>query len=314
MSLFDLWRVGTRPFEVTTKADQSSVFRDHDYVSFIKKDPSLYRVLDLSEGTSNVPVAWGLQTIAGYHAAKVRRFQDVVDVTGNANGNVIFNPFMWSLLNVKYVIASGAVDSIEGRHKLAFLSQEQVPGAEGQREEKMLVWENTAVLPRAFFVNRYEVKQPLEMLELMRDGKFDPRDVLYFDAQPEGIGSLATTPVNDSAESVQITKYENEAVEMKTKTSGERLVFFSDTWYPHWSATLDGNTSIPIYRANYAFRAFKVPAGEHTIRFEYHDPKYESGRTMSMIANIIVVGALVVGIVLSIQGKKKDEPPAPSEA
>jgi hypothetical protein len=309
LALIDLWRVGTRPFEVTTKADQSSIFRDHDYVSFIKKDPSLYRVLDLSEGTSNVPVAWGLQTIAGYHAAKVRRFQDVVDVTGNANGNVIFNPFMWRLLNVKYVIATGAVDSVEGRHELAFMSQEQVQGAEGQREGKMLVWENKQVLPRAFFVNRYEVKQPLEMLELMRDGKFDPRDVMYFDEQPKDLGTLSSTPVNDSAESIAVTKYENELVDMKTKTSGERLVFFSDTWYPYWTATMDGNTSVPIYRANYAFRAFKVPAGEHTVRFEYHDPKYESGRTMSMIANIIVVIALVGGIAMTFQRKKKEQPP-----
>lgn len=309
LSLIDLWRVGVRPFEVITKAEQESVFRDHDYVSFIKKDASLYRVLDLNEATSNVPASWGLQTVAGYHAAKVRRFQDVVDVTGNANGNVIFNPFMWSLLNVKYVIASGAVDSVEGRHQLAFMSQEQVQGAEGQREGKMLVWQNTAVLPRAFFVNRYEVKQSLEMLELMRDGKFDPRDVMYFDEQPSGLGTIANTAANDSAESVIVTKYENELVEMKTKASGDRLVFFSDTWYPYWTATMDGNIPITIYRANYAFRAFKVPAGEHTIRFDYHDPKYESGRTMSMAANIVVLIALVTGIGLSYKKKQKDETP-----
>lgn len=304
LSLIDLWRVGVRPFDVTPKADQESVFRDHDYVTFIKQDTSLYRMLDLNEATSNVPVAWGMQTIAGYHAAKVRRFQDVVDVTGNANGNVIFNPFMWSLLNVKYVIANGGVDSVEGRHQPVFMSQEQVQGAEGQREGKTIVWQNTQVLPRAFFVNRYEVKQPLEMLELMRDGKFNPRDVLYFDEQPSDLGTLSATPVNDSLEHVTITNYTNEFTELKTQANADRLVFFSDTWYPYWTATMDGNQPVTIYRANYAFRAFKAPAGEHTIRFEYHDPKYESGRTMSLVANIITLVALGGGIGLTLAKKK----------
>jgi hypothetical protein len=235
----------------------------------------------------------------------------VVDVTGNAKGNAIFNPFMWSLLNVKYVIATGAVDSVEGRHRLAFMSQEQVQGAEGQREGKMLVWENTAVLPRAFFVNRYEVKQSLEMLELMRDGLFDPREVIYFDEEPQGLSAASTSPINDSVETVTVTKYENELIEMKTKATTDRLVFFSDTWYPYWTATMDGTTSLPMYRANYAFRAFKVPAGEHSILFEYHDPNYESGRTMSMLANIIVVVALGGGIALSFQ-KRKPEAQTPA--
>ncbi len=303
LTFVDQWRVGARPFETTTKSDQQQAFREHDYVNFIKQDKSLYRILDLNEPTSNVPASWMTQTIAGYHAAKVRRFQDLVDVTGNSGGGVIFNPFIWSLLNTKYIIANGAIDSVQGRMSPAFISKEPQQGRDG-KPVQTIVWQNNAVLPRAFFVNRYEIKQPLPMLEAMRDGKYDPRDVIFFDEQPKDIGSPASTPI-DVSETINITKYENEHIEMKTKTSAERLVFFSDTWYPNWQLTIDGKPT-SFYRADYAFRAFKVPAGDHSVVWEYHDQAYETGRGISLGANIIALIGLVIGIGMSVRKKPEE--------
>lgn len=304
LTFIDLWRVGARPFEVTTKSEQQQAFREHDYVNFIKQDKSLYRILDMNEPTSNVPASWMTQTIAGYHAAKIRRFQDVVDVTGNGGGNVIFNPFMWSMLNTKYIIANGAVDTVPGRLTPAFISKEQAQGRDG-KPQQTIVWQNNQVLPRAFFVNRYEIKQPLPMLEAMHDGKFDPRDVVFFEEQPKDIGTLGSTPI-DSSENISVIKYENERVEMKTKASADRLVFFSDSWYPSWHLTIDGKPAT-FYRADHAFRAFKVPAGDHTILWEYHDEAYETGRSISLGANIIALIGLVVGIGMTFKKKETSQ-------
>lgn len=306
LSVVDLWRVGGRPFEVITEADLNDMFKGHDYVDFIKQDKSLYRVLDLNESTSNVPVAWGMQTIAGYHAAKVRKFQDVVDVTGNAGGQVIFNPNMWNLLNTKYIIADGGIDTVPGRFTPAFISKEQKQSQDGKQQQPTVVWENPQVLPRVFLVNRYEVKQPLPTLEAMRDGTFNLREVVYLDEEPKGIGTVASEPVNDSLESITITKYENERVEMKSKTTGNRFAFFSDTWYPNWQLTIDGKPA-GFYRANYAFRAFMLPQGEHTILWEYHDQAYETGRSISLGANIIAIIGLVVGLGFGLRKKQEQE-------
>ena len=303
-SAADLWRVSSRPMEIVAKTEYDQNLNSHDYVEFIKQDKSLFRMLDLNESTSNTPVAWGLQTIAGYSAAKMREFQDVVDVTGNEQGQVIFNPFMWSLLNTKYIIANGAVDSVQGRLTPAYISKEKIQGRDG-KPSQTIVWQNTQVLPRAFFVNRYEVKPPLEILQTMRDGKYNPRDEVFFDKQPDGIGTLATTPVNDSAETVAITKYENELITIKTKASGERLLFLSDTWYPDWKATIDDKTDAPIYKADYAFRAIKVPAGEHTVTFRYDDPKYTTGKTVSLATNILAILGLGIGLFFEWKKRKK---------
>lgn len=305
LTIIDQWRVGVRPLEVTTKADLEQVFRGHDYVDFIKKDTSLFRIVDLNESTSNIPASWGMQTIAGYHAAKVRKFQDVVDVTGKAGGQVIFNPAMWNLLNTKYIIADGGIDTVPGRFIPAFISKEQKQSQDGKQQQPTVVWQNPQVLPRVFLVNRFEVKQQLPMLEAMRDGSFNPRDVLYVDEEPKGIGTLANTHINDSLESITITKYKNELVEMKSKTTGDRLVFFSDTWYPNWQLTIDGKPA-EFFRANYAFRAFKVPSGEHTIKWEYHDEAYETGRGISLTANIIAIIGLGIGLVFGLK-KKTDQ-------
>ena len=306
LSAADLWRVSSRPMEIVTKTEYEQALKDHDYVDFIRQDKSLFRMLDLNESTSNVPVAWGLQTIAGYSAAKMRIYQDVVDVTGNAQGQVIFNPVMWNMLNTKYVIANGAVDSVQGRMVPAYISKEKEQGRDG-KPVQTIVWQNTQVLPRTFFVNRYEVKQPLEILDAMRDGKFNPRDEVLFDKQPDGIGTLAANPVNDSAETVTVMKYEDERIEIKTKASGDRLLFISDTWYPDWKATIDGKTETPIYKANYAFRAIKIPAGDHTLTLIYSDPHYTTGKTVSLATNILVILGLGIGLFFEWSKRKKEE-------
>ncbi len=303
VSAIDLWRVSSRPMEVVTKSEYDQNLNTHDYVEFMKQDKSLFRMLDLGETTSNLPVAWGLQTIAGYSAAKMRTYQDVVDVTGNEQGQVIFNPFMWSLLNTKYIIANGAVDSVQGRFVPAYISKEKKQGRNG-KPEQTIVWQNTEVLPRAFFVNRFEVKPALEILGKMRDGGFNPRDEVFFEKDP-GIGNLGLAPVNDSIETAVITKYENEFIEIKTKTASDRLLFMSETWYPDWKAAIDEKTEIPIYKANYAFRAIKIPAGEHTLTLRYTDPKYDMGKNISLATNILALIGLGAGIFFEWKKKKE---------
>lgn len=320
LSLIDQWRVGSRPMEVTTKEEYASVFSEHDYVNFIKQDKGLYRVLDMNEPTSNVTASWGLQSIAGYHAAKMRSYQDVVDVTGKANGNVIYNPFMWDLLNTKYIIANGALSEDQARFTPVFQSKEPPAAAQqGQQPQATLVWQNPQALPRAFFVAGYEVRDSLETLNAMRDGTFDPRDVVYLTSQPSDLGQIARTPVDTLAERVEITNYQNELVEMKATATTDRLLFMSDTWYPNWTATIDGKQT-PIYKANYAFRAVKVPAGTHTLKFEYHDPRYETGKTLSLLSNILAIIGLAIGIAgATVFPKRSKNPkveviPSPEEA
>src|SRR5205814_5788510 len=113
----------------------------------------------------------------------------------------------------------------------------------------------------AFFVQRYEVKPAIDMLHAMHDGTFDPRNVAYFESAPQGMQPLSESVIDTATERVDIVKYENERVEMTAHAKGLRLLFFSDTWYPDWSASIDGKAAT-IYKADHAFRAIEVPSGE----------------------------------------------------
>jgi hypothetical protein len=310
LSLVDQWRVGSRPMEVTTRSEYASVFNSHDYVEFIKQDKGTYRVLDLNEPTSNVTASWGLQTPAGYHAAKMRAYQDVVDVTGKANGNLIYNPIMWDLLNTKYIIADGAISEDQARFNPVFQSKEPAKaGQDGKPGQSTIVWENPKALPRAFFVRTSKVQDSLQTLYAMRDGSFDPRDVVFLSKDAPELASASQNPI-DSSERIDIAKYANEDVEYKTTASADRIMFISDTWYPNWTATIDGKVT-PIHKANYAFRAIKVPAGQHTVKFTYDDPRYDTGKSVSLASNVLVLLGLALGIAgATVFPKKKHLPKA----
>jgi hypothetical protein len=308
LSLMDQWRVGSRPMEVTTRAEYSGVFNSHDYVEFIKQDKGVYRILDLNEPTSNVTASWGLQSIAGYHAAKMRSYQDVVDVTGKANGNVIYNPFMWNLLNAKYIIADGAISEDQTRFNPVFQSQEPAKQSQdGKPGQSTIVWENPQALPRAFFVRTSKVQDSLQTLYAMRDATFDPREVVFLTKDAADLASASQNPI-DSTEHVDVVKYGNEDVEYKTTASAERILFISDTWYPDWTATIDGKVT-PIHKANYAFRAIKVPAGQHTVKFSYEDPRYATGKTLSLASNVLVLIGLAIGLAGATVFPKKHKLP-----
>ena len=186
ITVFDLWRVDSRRMEIVSKDAYESKLETHDYIQFIQQDHSLFRVEDLNETQpSNELVSYGLSTPGGYHAAKMREFQDVVDETGHEQGNGIFNPFMWNVLNTKYIIANGGISNDQSRFIPAFVSKEAPHPIQGSKEEvPTIVWQNPDVLPRAFFVYRYQVEPKLDILHAMDSGSFNPRDVLFFDEPP----------------------------------------------------------------------------------------------------------------------------------
>jgi len=197
----------------------------------------------------------------------MRAYQDMDDVIGMGN------PLLWGLMNVKYII-SNTPDS-SAAIGLVYSGRD------------MKVYGNRFQLPRAFFVNRYEVADGLSILNKIKDMAFNPRDVMYFMEDPK----LSVEPVHPAA-SVDIIRYGIQDLELKTTTGGNNLLFLSEAYYPvGWKAFLDGK-EIPIYRANYLFRAVVVPAGQHKLEMKFQPKGFYLGKNLSLAANIIVLGGL----------------------
>ncbi len=268
---FDLWRVNGMTLHYSDREELQSIYNPPDYVEYIKRDTSLYRVIEISGGQpvmSNYLANYRLQNVFGYHGAKMRAYQDLIDVAG------ITNPFVLNLLNVKYII-SDKYDSVYGN--LVF------------NGTKKVIF-NPNYLPRAFFVNRYEIADPLTILLKMRNSDFNPKEVVFL----EDTLNIKIDPLSDSSE-VQITEYQIQKIKMNVKAIGEHLLFLSETWYPKWKCFIDGK-EVPIYKANYVFRAVVVPKGKHEVVFVYKDDKFDLGSRVSLALSSMVVLSLLISL------------------
>jgi hypothetical protein len=278
----DLWRVAVRPLEVSKETMQQTVFRKTDVVQFLQQDKSLFRIADFT-GAPNVPAYFGLQHVHGYHSAKLRVYQDLLDVAGKGGGSVITNPFLWNLMNVKYLVYDRP------------LSESMQPVFKSQ-ESPLMVFENPSVLPRAFFVNTVQVASPMEILKHLRDGDFSAIETAFVE-QPlaERLDTVAGTLMTH-LDNVKMLDYRNEYLKLEATATGTNFLVLSEVYYPAgWRAYIDGKET-PIIKTNFAFRGVVVPQGKHIVEMRFTSDRFQTGKTLSLAGNVLTLLLLGVGV------------------
>lgn len=281
LSLIDLWRVGTRPGEARKGSPEENVFRKTDAVEFLQQDKSAYRIVDLSGGPANWWAYHFIENVHGYSSAKIRVYQDMLDVAAPGKGrepvpgnSMIVNPFLWDLLNVKYIVSDRPV--FQG-------IQPAFQSATG-----LLVYQNMTALPRAWFVDTVKVEgDRRKTLEMLRDGTFNPRTTAYVESD------LNKIVASDSTATVRVTGKSNQKLTLSTKSVADAFLVVSEVYYPEWQCTIDGKP-VETAKTNFLLRGVVVPAGDHTVEFTFSSPAFEQGRTISMASNGI---AIIIGLV-----------------
>ncbi len=282
--LTDLWRVDAKTMDPQdARQAQSEVFGTSDYVKFLMQDTTAYRTLEFTNGQppySNTLAYFRIQSAYGYQGAKMRAYQDVVDNVGLAN------PLLWGLMNVRYIISNRPDSS-------AILQ----PVFQGHDR---IVYRNRAELPRAFFVDKYEIASGLQILGKMRDYSFQPRQIAYMLDDPK----IAVDPPLPEAHA-QYSKFDINHFELSVNATGKNLLFLSEAYYPEgWKAYIDG-AETPIYRLDYLFRGVIVPIGQHTLSMVFKPQGYFLGKTISLTINILVLGCILVTGGIVINKRKK---------
>jgi hypothetical protein len=289
--LVDLWRVDRRPYEPKKGSPEKNVFVRTDVVDFLKQDNGVFRIADLSEGRT--PNWWAyhfIENVHGYSSAKLRVYQDMLDIAAPGAGrepvpgnSMILNPFLWNMLNVKYIVASQPL--YQGVEPV-FRSQQT-----GQ-----LVYRNESMLPRAWFVGNTAIESDRRaLLEKLRDGSFDARTMAYVEEDFTDRSSL--TP--DSTATARITGKGNQHLSIATTSTTKQLLVASEVYYDEWHAYVDGR-EVPIVKTNVLLRGVVVPPGSHTVEFRYESPAFDQGRTISMASNgaAILIGLAGLGMAL----------------
>jgi len=246
------------------------------------KDPN-FRVLNLAANTFNdARTSYRLKSIGGYSAAKLRRYQDLIDQHLSKMHWPVIN-----MLNTRYIIF-----------------QEQQGG-------QTAVQRNPDAMGNAWFVDTLKVVQTAnEECDGLMDYNLHTTAVV----DQAFAGKLPAAPshgvvVNaiDSTATVHLTKYTPEYVEYDSKSAQPGTIVFSEIYYDKgWKASIDGK-SADHFRVNYLLRALNVPAGDHHIRFEFRPESVEKGNTLSMcfvIAMYLIILACIGLGVKELLAKK----------
>jgi hypothetical protein len=154
------------------------------------------------------------------------------------------------------------------------------------RTASSVVRENTQAYPRAFVVGATEVVATDQVLARLVAPDFDPRAAALI----EDHGAMIDGGEPAGAE---IVEYAAEHVVVRIDTRAAGLLVLTDQYYPGWQARLDG-ASVPIVAADYIFRGVPVPAGRHTVAFEYRPTSLYRGALISALTVSAVLLWLMV--------------------
>ncbi len=278
IALFDILNISGKTLHWDEKSQKDSYFAETDYSKWIlSKEPETYqyRVAEFSKGaliTSNNLAYYRFHSFNGYQGAKIRIYQDAIDVAGGEN------PFLLGLANVKYVISDAPI-------KDTVSYQELYKG-------KSIVYQNKFVMPRAFFVNEYKVETGINILQNIREAKFNPYTTAFLEKE---ISQKIDKP--DSTVTAKITKFNIHNIEYEVSASGNNLLVLNEIYYPAgWKAYIDGSET-EFYKTNYLLRSVVVPAGKHKVEFIFHPDTYFLGKSISIGANLILIFILFAGAI-----------------
>jgi hypothetical protein len=186
------------------------------------------------------------------------------------------NMEVFNMLNTKYFITVG-----QNNQPIAQVN----PGANGP------VWFVKAI--------KYVNNADEEMLAL---DSLHSRDTVVIDKREQS--KVTGTPVFDSSASIKLVENLNDVITYQSTASTNQFAVFSEIYYPNgWKAFIDEKESA-IVKVDYALRGLNIPAGNHTIKFVFDPPSVKLSNTISLVAGIISIIALLICAFLLFRQKK----------
>ena len=263
--LVDSWGIGNRYLNESSfqrKDDVESALQPREVDLQIQEDEDLYfRVLDLSTNTFNNAVpSYHHKTIGGYSAAKLQRYQDIID-------HYLVQSYLpvLDMLNTRYIIS----------------------------ENQEVQW-NQDALGNAWVVASCRIASSANE-EIGALGEMDISTEAVVHREFEDYVS-GLTPGNGT---VRLTSYAPNRLEYAADMFSEGLIVFSDVWYgpdKGWKAYLDGEP-VDHIRVNYILRGLRAPEGSHSVVFEFKPRSYIMGTWISGVSSGLL-GLIMISMIL----------------
>jgi hypothetical protein len=252
----DLYSVNSRYIDKDLFIDKSiNTYQLSEIDNEILLDTLDYRVFNLSTGLSNASSSYYHNSLNGYHAAKLRRFQEYYDYLTFHDNEKLFNS-----LNVKYLI-----------------------GKDDQDQDQLYV--NPDALGNAWSVDSLLIlNNPDELLNKLKDTDISKIALGLKNSIPKDLPQTF-----ESNDLIKIEKVKNSSSHLTYNYNAlsEQLIVFSEIYYPSgWEVFIDGEKS-NFFDINYLLRGMLIPEGKHEIEFFFSPEIVKTGINIRIITIII---------------------------
>ena len=296
LCLIDMWQVNKRylndeMFVEKSVREQAQPMTQTDRQ--ILQDKSLdYRVLNLASNTFNEnETSYYHKSIGGYHAAKLRRYQELIDA--------YISPEMQKMM-LPIAKAGGDMTKVNGDSLFPVLNMLNakyfiVP----LQANQTVAIENPYVYGNAWFVDKVTyVKNANEELDAL--GKLNLRHEAVADARFQS--QLGESKNQDSTSIVKLTAYEPNQLTYDVRSATGGIVVFSEIFYPEWTATVDGKP-VEIGRVDYVLRALNVDKGHHKVVLTFDPKSVKQTETVAYLS----YGVLLLVVLFAVYFKRKED-------
>jgi hypothetical protein len=258
--------------------DPSRNFDHPAIIQFLKTDPSLYRI----DSRTDVGQDWQPNTGLLHGIFEVGGLVNplsLADYDRYWSGIPSRSSPLYDFLNAKYLIASKDVVLDWEKYVPVF-----------DADPALNVYLNRRALPRALVVHRAVAAPDHEAaFAALHAPDFDPTSMVVI----EGGEALDVTAPGPGSISFEV--FSANQIRLRVDTPADAYLVLSEVWYPGWHATLDGR-SVPVLRANYAFRAVRLPPGQHEVEFTFAPRSWRMGLIISGLVGLALVARALLRI------------------
>lgn len=298
LCLVDLWQVNKRYLNdemFVPKSEREQPQQKTQTDELILRDQTLdYRVLNLASNTFNEnETSYYHKSIGGYHAAKLRRYQEMIEQYINPEMQALFGAVSKAAGDMTLVNGDSICPVLNMLNTRYFI----FPLEGGQT----VPIQNPYAYGNAWFVDQLDYVANANE-EISAVGRIDLRHRAVADAKfREQLGDAV---VQDTASVVTITSYEPNRLVYDVNSGKGGVLVFSEIYYPGWTATVDGQP-VELGRVDYILRAIHIQPGRHQVELAFFPKSVSTTETVAYVAFLLLVLVLVGILVIEYRNRKK---------
>lgn len=285
-SILIAFLIGIAVFDLLRFTEKFNPFVKHEYlfpntkaIAFLQdktKEGELFRIATTDDRIlpPNFSMEYGLSTIEGYDPLYLQRYAELIAASERGKPN-INPPFGFNRIIAPHNMNSKIVDLLNVKYVLSLTDLLPSKFIKVFQEGETRIYENTNVIPRAFFVDDLRfVKDKKETIKTIFQSDIKLVDVAVLEEDQKSLFAKVSgikgpsQKLSFSKGSAKVISYKPNTIVIETKNTEDGFLVISDNYYPGWKASIDGDQTT-ILRTDYNMRGIFVSKGSHIVTMNY---------------------------------------------